>query len=171
MSIETIRQALEKYEKILADNPEKACAKNPSATASLQDGLSFQVTGPRGETVRTDMAPALGGAASGAAPGWLLRAGLASCTATVIAMRAASLRVVLDKLDVTVDSESDTRGMLGLDENISAGLGGFRTQVKIGAANASADQLREIVHWADAHSPVACTLREAPGNRLEVDVV
>ena len=105
MSVETIRDALEKYEKILADTPEKGRAKNPSATASLQDGLSFQVTGPRGETVRTDMAPALGGAASGAAPGWLLRAGLASCTATVIALRAASLGVTLDKLDVTVESE------------------------------------------------------------------
>ena len=171
MSVETIREALEKYGKILADTPEKGRAKNPSATASLQDGLAFQVTGPRGETVRTDMAPALGGAASGAAPGWLLRAGLASCTATVIALRAASLGVTLDKLDVTVESESDTRGMLGLDASISAGLSGLRTQVKIAAAGASADQLREIVRWADAHSPVACTVREAPEVRLEIEVI
>jgi hypothetical protein len=61
VSVETIREALEKYERILADTPEQGRAKNPSATASLQDGLSFQVTGPHGETARADMPPAGGG--------------------------------------------------------------------------------------------------------------
>ena len=171
MAVEKIREALEKFGKALAETPEKARVKSTSATASLRDGLSFQVTGPRGELVQTDMPSALGGGSSAPAPGWLMRAALASCTASVIAMRTASLGVTLETLEVTVDSESDNRGMLGLDQKISAGLQGLRTQVRIRAANADADQLREIVRWADAHSPVASTLREAPKCRLDIEVL
>ena len=117
------------------------------------------------------MPAALGGAGSAANPGWLLRAGLASCTATVIAMRAAKLGIALDTLEVSVESESDNRGMLGLDDTVSAGLSGLKMRVRIGAAGADGSQLQEIVRWADAHSPVACTLREAGEGKLDVEVV
>jgi len=42
--------------------------------------------------------------------------------------------------------------------------------VKIGAHGASAGQLKEIVEWADAHSPVGCTVRNPPPISLEVEV-
>ncbi len=171
MSGQSIREAQENLGKVIAENPAKAHSKNTSATASLRKDLKFQISGPRGEKVETDMPPAVGGGAAAAAPGWLLRAGLASCTATVIAMRAAKLGVALDLLEVTVDSNSDNRGLLGLDEKVSAGLSALRTQVRIGAKNATPDQLREIVHWADRHSPVACTLREAPASSLDIEIV
>ena len=171
MSDQSIREAQENLGKAIAENPGKAYSKNTSATASLRKDLNFQVSGPRGETVETDMPPAMGGAAAAAVPGWLFRAGLASCTATVIAMRAAKLGVALDLLEVTVDSSSDNRGLLGLDEKVSAGLSALRTQVWIGAKNATAEQLQEIVRWADRHSPVACTLREAPASSLDIEIV
>ena len=117
----------------------------------------------------TDMPPAMGGAAAAPNPGWLLRGALASCTATVIAMRAAKLGVELHTLEVLVESESDTRGMLGMDDTISAGLAGIRTRVKI-AGNAPPETLRDIVSWADAHSPVGCTVRHTVGCSLEVEV-
>ncbi len=166
---QSIRQALDKLGQALAAAPGEADKKDTTATATLRDGLAFQVSGPRGQ-VQTDMPPAVGGAAAGFPPGWLLRAALASCTGTVIAMRAASLGVTLDTLEVSVESESDMRGMLGLDEKISPGLRELRTQVRIGAANADADQLREIVRWGDQHSPVACTLRDVLADRLDVEI-
>jgi uncharacterized OsmC-like protein len=168
---DTIREAQEKFANTIAQDSAKARVKNSPATASLDNGLKIRVTGPRGEAIETDMPAALGGTGSAANPGWLLRAGLASCTATVIAMRAAKLGVALDTLEVSVESESDNRGMLGLDETVSAGLAGLRTHVRIGAAGADGTQLQEIVRWADAHSPVACTLREAGEGRLDVEVV
>ena len=115
------------------------------------------------------MPPAMGGTAAGPNPGWLLRSALASRTATVIAMRAAKLGVTLDTLEVTAESDSDNRGILGPDESVSAGLGAVRTKVKIGG-NAGPDALREIVAWADAHSPVGCTVRRASACSLEVEV-
>jgi uncharacterized OsmC-like protein len=169
MAVDQIRDAVNKLSETLAGAPGGA-GKDTTATATLRDGLAFEVSGPRGK-VQTDMPAAIGGAAAGLPPAWLLRAALASCTASVIAMRAASLGVKLDTLEVSVDSESNIRGMLGLDEKISAGLGALRMQVRIGAANADAVQLREIVRWGDAHSPIACTLRAGGGSRLDVEVV
>jgi len=171
MSTESIREAQEKLGRAIGENPEKARGKNAAATAVLTQDLQFRVTGPNGEAVETDMPRGMGGGAAAPAPGWLLRAALASCTGTVIAMRAAKQGVALRTLEVTVESESDNRGLLGLDERISAGLSGLRLRVKIGADGTSADQLRSLVQWGDRHSPVGCTLHEAPAVRLEVEIV
>lgn len=171
MSAANIREALEKLGRLITEQPEKARAKNVPAIARLVEGLRCEVKGPNGETVHTDMPPAVGGAASAPAPGWLLRASLASCTATTIAMRAAKLGVSLTTLEVTVESSSDNRGMLGLDDKISAGLSPITTRVKIGASDMAADQLRELAEWGDRHSPIACTARSSPSWSFEVQVV
>lgn len=165
-----IQAAMERLSATLRAQPEKARAKSAPAVARLTSGLQCEVSGPYGERLITDMPPAMGGRASGPNPGWLLRSALASCTATVIAMRAAKLGVALSALEVTAESESDTRGILGLDERVSAGLGAVRMKVKIASPSASPEALREMVEWADAHSPVGCTLRDATGCALEIDV-
>ena len=90
-------------------------------------------------------------------PGWFMRAALASCNATVIAMRAAQCGITLSALEVTVSSESDSRGMLGLDERVSAGMKALRMHVKTRAPGARPEELRELVDWAASHSPVGCT--------------
>jgi len=171
MSTTSISEALEKTGNAIATDPAKAHVKAAPATARLLDGLRCEVTGPKGEIVITDMPPAVGGASSGAAPGWLLRGAIASCTATVIAMRAASLGVHLKTLEVTVESESDQRGMLGLDERVSAAFTAMRVRVKIGADNVPPDELRTLAQWGDAHSPVACTVRNSPVTAVEVEIV
>jgi uncharacterized OsmC-like protein len=171
MSTSNIRAAIENVSAAIAADPTKAKAKNAPATARLSSGLQCEVTGPHNERLVTDMPPAMGGAASGPNPGWLLRGALASCTATVIAMRAAKLGVVLEDVEVTVESDSDNRGILGLDENVSAGLAAVRMKVKIRAPGTPVETLREIVAWADAHSPVGCTMRQAPALELDVEVL
>lgn len=171
MSTDNIRNAIEQLTATIAAQPEKARARNAPATARLTEQLQCEVSGPHGERFVTDMPPAMGGTASGPNPGWLLRGALASCTATVIAMRAARLGVRLDQLEVTVESDSDNRGILGMDENVSAGLATIRTRVKIGAPAASEDELRDIVVWADAHSPVGCTLATPAASSLEIEII
>jgi uncharacterized OsmC-like protein len=155
----------------LRAHPEKARAKYAPATATLESGLKCRVTGPSGERIETDMPPALGGAGSGPNPGWFFRASLAACCSTVIAAQAARLGINLTKLEVTVEGEGDHRGMLGVEDAISAGHCAIRTNVRISARNATAQQLEELVQWAAAHSPVGCTVRDAPSNSLSVVVV
>jgi uncharacterized OsmC-like protein len=170
MPQQAIREAIDNVARALAANPEKGLVKNSPATATLTKDLSFSIAGPKGEKAQTDMPEALGGGGGVPQPGWLMRASLAACTGTVIAMRAAQLGIALDKLDVTVESQGDNRGMLGLDERVSAALIGLRMVVHIRAANAGRDQLESLARWGDAHSPVACTLRSALAADIEVVV-
>jgi uncharacterized OsmC-like protein len=166
-----VREAIENLGKALAAQPERARVKGAPATARLVDGLRSVVEGPGGESVQTDMARAFGGAASAPAPGWLFRAAMASCTASCIALRAAKQGIELSMVEVTVESLVDNRGMLGLDERVPAGLSAITTRVKIGASGVEAHRLRELVDWADRHSPIACTARGSPDYALEVEVV
>ena len=165
-----IKQAIETLSAGIAADPAKAKAKGMAATARLVDGLRCEITGFGDQPFASDMPSAMGGESSAPNPGWYLRSAMASCTATVIAMRAAKLGVELSQLEVTVDGESDLRGILGMDEKVSAGQSAMRMKVKIAAHGASPQALREIVSWAEAHSPVSCTVRKAPALSLEVEV-
>src|SRR5256885_16647631 len=110
----------------------------------LGRGPGSRVVGPGGEEIKTDMPRAMGGNASDPNPGWFFRASLASCCATVIALRAARLGINLSKLEVAVESEGDTRGILGLDDRISAGRAALRHPVAIEAEQGGSAQLHEM---------------------------
>ena len=169
MSSASIRNALEETAKLLTEHPAKARTTSPAVTAILEEGLVCRINGPSGE-LRTDMPPAMGGRASAPSPGWLMRAALASCTATVIGMRAAQLGISLDLLEVTVSADSDARGMLGLDGAVSAAMTSLRTQVAIGAKNVPGEQLIELVRWAEAHAPVTRTVCSGDVGPAEIEV-
>lgn len=170
MTISQIAAALESVTTALKAEPERARARYAPATATLTGGLKCRVTGPHGAQVETDMPPAMGGGAAAPNPGWFFRASLAACCATAIAMRAARQGITLTKLEVTVEADGDNRGLLGLDDDISAGHSALRTNVTISAENATAQQLGALVRWADEHSPVGCTVRDAAPNTLCVTV-
>jgi uncharacterized OsmC-like protein len=171
VTLSPIASAWNSLSEALRAHPEKARAKYAPATATLESGLKCRVTGPSGEQIETDMPPALGGAGSGPNPGWFFRASVAACCSTVIAAQAARLGINLTKLEVTVEGEGDHRGMLGVEDAISAGHSAIRTNVRISAQDATSEQLEELVQWAAAHSPVGCTVRDAPSNSLSVVVV
>ncbi len=99
----------------------------------------------------------------------LLRAAAASCVATLIALRAATLDVVLGSLEVTMDSESDDRGILGIDAAIPAGPLSTRVVVRIRAAAADADTLRAIAEWGANHCPVVNALRRSVPTEVLID--
>jgi len=166
-----IATALDTVTAAIRTSPEKARAKYASATATLTDGLKCSVTGPSGESMKTDMNKAMGGEASAPNPGWYFRASIAACCSTAIAMNAARRGINLTALEVTVEADGDNRGILGMDENVSAGHAALRTNVKIASDNASREQLEELVRFSESHSPVGCTVRDAPPNVLRIDVV
>jgi len=170
MEQERIRESIERTSAVLAQDPAKARSTAAPLTARLIDGLKFEIKGAGGETAHTDMPRTVGGEGSAPNPGWLMRASLAACTATVIAMRAARLGVKLTTLEVDAEADTDNRRLLGLDDNAASVLA-LRLRVRIGAEGASDDTLREIAAWADAHSPVACTVRTPPAISTEVEIV
>ena len=133
MSVENIRSTMEKTISYLKANPEKAMKKATAAKAVLEKGLKVRTTGPENEVVITDMPPTVGGEGSAPTPGWYMQAALATCNATGIAMKAAREGIELTTLEVSVETESDTRGIFGIDESIQVGPLNMRTRVRIGA--------------------------------------
>jgi uncharacterized OsmC-like protein len=151
--MESIRKAIETASGKLSEHPEAGVGTDAAATAVREEGLRFRVEGPKGSVV-SDMSEAVGGAASAPTPGWLSRAALASCDATLVAMEAARDGVELTQLTVTVESESDFRGVLGVDDSVRPGPLAVRVRIELAAPDATEDQLRELVQRAEARSPV-----------------
>jgi uncharacterized OsmC-like protein len=154
----------------LTAHPDEARYRDSAATAVVEDGLRVRVEGPDGASLVTDMVSAVGGGGSAPSPAWLFRAGYASCVATLITMAAATEGVELTGLQVTVDSESDDRGILGIDESVPAGPLSLRVDVRIASATADEDRVREIVDWGRAHCPVDDLARRAVPVEVAVEV-
>jgi uncharacterized OsmC-like protein len=157
----SIGDALSRASEYLAAHPEAARSTDSVAVARLVDGLVVQVSGPSGETITTDMVRSVGGTASAPSPGWLLRAAESSCVATLIAMRAATLGITLDSVEVEVDSESDDRGLLGVADDVPAGPLSGRVSIRLSAAGVDPATLEEIARWGVRHCPV-CDALERP---------
>ena len=142
----------------LTEHPDEARYRDSHARAHLGAGLVVSVVGPGGERLRTDMPAGIGGSASAPSPGWFLRAAAASCVASLIAIRAAATGMTLRSVDVEVDSESDDRGILGLDPAIPAGALSLRVVVSIDAPGHDSAALTELIAWAVEHCPVTDTI-------------
>ncbi len=170
MSNLSAREPLERAHRLFLERPSAARKPNAWATAVWRDGLRCEVTGPGEEKVVTDMPAPMGGDGAGPNPAWLLRAAMASCTATAIAMRAAMAGIELSSLEVQVQSESDARGLVGVS-GASTALGNMRMSLRIGAAGVDASTLRELAAASEENSPVSCTLRERPPVTVEITVV
>lgn len=164
----SIAEAVERATAYLAAHPDEARYRDSAARAHLGPGLAVQVTGPGGESMRTDMPTGIGGGAAAPSPGWFLRAAEASCLAALIAVRAATLGIALRSVNVEVDSESDDRGILGLDDAIPAGALSARAVVSIDAPGASREAIEALAAWALEHCPVTDTVRRAVPIELEV---
>jgi uncharacterized OsmC-like protein len=150
----------------LTDHPDEARYRDSAATARIASGLVAEVEGPAGERVTTDMPSGIGGTATAPSPGWYLRAAAASCVASLIAIRAAARGVTHGPIEVVVDSESDDRGILGLDDGIPAGALSLRIVVGIEGLAVDPRTARELVDWAVAHCPVS----ESIGRAVPIEV-
>jgi uncharacterized OsmC-like protein len=164
------RDALERAQRIFLEKPGAARKTGAAAAAIWRDGLSCEITGPASEKAMTDMPEPMGGKGNGPSPGWLLRAGMASCTATAIAMRAAMLGIELRQLEVSVECESDARGLVGIP-NVPTAFDGMRMSIRIGADGVDESRLRELAMWGQGYSPVSCTLRDGSAVTLDISVV
>jgi uncharacterized OsmC-like protein len=161
----TIRAALGAARDYLAQHPEEVRYRDGAAVATLLDGLSVGVQDGSGRSVTTDMPTGVGGGDAAPSPGWLLRAAIASCVTTLIAITAADRGIDIDGVTVTVDSESDDQGILGMDESIPAGPLSVRCAVQIrwgaGAGSVDRGQLEELVRYAVDHCPVTDAVSRA----------
>jgi len=164
----SIADAVAQATAYLTEHPEEARYRDSAAIARIESGLVASVSGPGGERVQTDMPAGIGGTATTVSPGWLLRAAAASCVASLIVIRAAALGLTIGPVEVTVDSESDDRGILGVDDTIDAGALSIRVVVAIGDPSPTGQALQDLVSWALSHCPVTDTVARAVPISVEV---
>jgi uncharacterized OsmC-like protein len=174
MVMEDIAAAMRRVKTVLQRRPEVGVHDDAPATARWERGMRVVASHANGTQLHTDMPGELGGTGDKITPGWLFRAGLASCAATRIAMGAAAEGIELTALEVKASSRSDTRGILGMtDESgnaVFAGPSDVQLHVRIAASGVSPQRLREIVEESHRCSPVPNAVENAMPVALHVEV-
>jgi uncharacterized OsmC-like protein len=169
-----IAAALQRVSAVLERRPEAGLHDDAPATARWEGDMRFVAGHPNGRQVSTDMPLEFGGAGDQVTPGWLFRAGLASCAATCIAMTAASEGIVLRVLVVRATSRSDTRGMLGMAGTdgaaVPAAAQDLQLHVRIAADGVPPERLRSLVERSHRQSPVPCVVRTEMPLAVQVEV-
>lgn len=175
MSTTDIALAMGRVERVLRRRPETGLGDDATATARWLGGTRVVASHASGANIATDMAVELGGTGDQVSPGWLFRAGLASCLATCVAMNAAARGIHLTQLEVKSSSRSDTRGLLGMcDANqqpVDGGPRDMQLHVRLAAEGVSAEKLRELVVDSQRCAPVSSTVSQARLLALQIEIV
>ena len=174
MAAEQIAAAWRRSESLLQRRPEAGLHEDSTATARWDGGLRIAASHANGTQVLTDMPAELGGGGDRVTPGWLLRAGFASCTATRIAMAAAAEQIELQALEVSASSRSDLRGLLGMADaggtRVDAGPRDVEMRVRISARGVPEQRLRALVEESYRCSPMARALTNAVPVALRIEI-
>ncbi len=174
MTLHKIAAAIERVQTVLRRRPDVGLHEDTRVTATWQGGTRVVSTNPSGIQVTTDMPPELGGEGREVTPGWLFRAGIASCATTSIALAAAGQGIEVTRLEIRLVSRSDTRGLFGMagsdGSTVSACPTDMRMEVHIAARDASAEVLRALVEKAVDCSPIPSAVRAAVPLAMQIEV-
>ena len=174
MSTQEIAAALQRVEAVLQRRPETGLHEDAPATARWERGTRVVASHANGTQMATDMPSELGGTGDKVTPGWLFRAGFASCAATSIALAAAAKGIELATLEVRASSRSDTRGLLGMTDAagapVPAGPHDVQLHVRIAADGVEPARLRALVEEGYRCSPIPSAVVSAVPVELRIDV-
>jgi uncharacterized OsmC-like protein len=174
LALDHIAAALERVAALMRKRPDLGLHDDSPARVRWEGGMRVSACHDNGLRVDTDMPRELGGSGEGVTPGWLLRAGTASCAVTCIVMNAAAQGVALESLDAWVTSRSDTRGLLGLagddGQPVGAAPVAMTLHIRIAATGLTVAQTRELVEQSCLRSPVPAALRQPVPLVLDIEV-
>jgi hypothetical protein len=173
MSLQDIATAMARVRHVLTRRPDMAMHDDSPATARWHGDMRNVVSHENGTAIETDMAEEVGGSGDRVTPGWLFRAGLASCAVTSIAMRAAAEGIALTELEAHVESRTDLRGLLdmpGADgAQVHAGPAEMHLRVRIAADGLGARELEALVTRGCRCSPVPSAVATLTPLAIHVD--
>lgn len=173
MTKRDIAAALHRAQTVLRRHPEMGLHDDAPATARWQGGMRVATRHDNGTEVSSDMSAELGGSGDRITPGWLFRAGLASCAATSIAMAAIDQGIELATLEVLARSRTDMRGMLAMSDDsgvrVSASPREVQLWVRVAAPGVSSARLRALVEEGCWRSPVPNAVQGAVALDIHVE--
>jgi uncharacterized OsmC-like protein len=101
--------------------------------------------------------PVLLGDNEGANPVEFLLHALAGCVTTTTVLHAAARGITIERLSTELEGSIDLQGLLGLDEEVSAGYRNITIRMDI-EADCSDEELDDLLAFAQGHSPVCNTV-------------
>jgi uncharacterized OsmC-like protein len=174
MAVQDIASAMRRVESAYRRRPQVALIDDTPAVVRWDGGLRTVARSEKQDEIATEMPVEIGGAGDQVTPGWLLRAALASCAVTRIAMSAAVEGIELTSLQASASSRSDARGLMGLPDAagqpVATGPGNVRLHVRIGARGVSTERLRALVLATSSLSPVTWALEHCVPVEMRIDV-
>jgi uncharacterized OsmC-like protein len=173
MAKSDVASALARAVAVYERRPGLALHADSPAVARWQEGLRVVTTHPNGRSVISDMPVEFGGGGAEITPGWYSRAGTAACAATCIAIAAELRGVSLTRLEVTAESRSDGRGVLGMREAdaqpVDAAPTGLVLRITIDG-NADRASLEALAREGCNCSPIARALVRPNDIQLHLEI-
>lgn len=154
----SLKEAIERNMATVRENPGLGRG-TATTTVTVRSGVTCDVEDGRWKLVG-DEEKGDGGAGLGPDPGVFVRAGLGTCLAMGYVQSAALLDVPVESVAVTIETDYDASGMLGIDESVPPGWGAVRFTASI-ESSAPAERVKELVEHADRHSSVLDIIRRA----------
>jgi uncharacterized OsmC-like protein len=174
MTMQDLAMAMQRAKAVLRRRPDMGLHDDTPATARWLRGTRIVSSHANGTRMITDMPGEVGGSGDQVTPGWLFRAGFASCAATRIAMGAAEEGIELAALEVQASSRSDTRGLLGMEDAqgapVQAGPRDVQLHVRLAAHGVATERLRTLVERSLRHSPIPDAVRTAVPVDVRIDI-
>ncbi|HKW65887.1 MAG TPA: OsmC family protein [Terriglobales bacterium] len=109
----------------------------------------------------------VGGAGTAACSGDLLLGALAACAQITCQMVATAMGIPTERIEVSVESDLDLRGTLGLSADVPVGFEHINVGFTVIAPRATADQLRALREKTEQYCVVMQTLMRPPSLRTE----
>ncbi|MBI1361551.1 MAG: hypothetical protein GC155_14840 [Alphaproteobacteria bacterium] len=157
-SVETIANALDRAANLVAAKPSRG-QRIYKSVAVVEDGVACRVE-EKSHVLLADLPPSMGGEDRGPSPSVLLRAALSSCVAMGIKMWASRRCVVVNRVEVSVETNVDARGQLGVADSVTPGFEVIQIHIEVDA-DADAAVLRDIVETSLRYSPLMAALDSA----------
>ncbi|MCI4646400.1 MAG: OsmC family protein [Hyphomonadaceae bacterium] len=121
-------------------------------TATVRSGLACNIAEGKHDLI-SDVPPGMGGSGQGASPSMLFRSAVSGCLAIGLKMWAARQNVPVEEISVTVETDVDARGQLGVACKAAPGFEAIRVTIEI-ASNAPAEAIGAVIEKTLRTSPM-----------------
>lgn len=147
---ETLKTAFERNAAALSKRPSLG-QKTGKVSVLSTAGLACEITSGSWR-FKADMLAKVGGTETGPSPGIFEAGALGSCIAIMTKMWGAKLDVPIDKVEVEVEFDADTRFLYGLDE-VPSHWSAIRYHITV-ESSASKEEVRRVLDYAHRQSHV-----------------
>lgn len=147
----TIKSALERSVQVVSLKP--ARGQRTYTNVATVDVGTLCHTVEKDQEIIIDVGKAMGGEDAGPSPSTVLRAAFSSCLAIGIKLWASREDVAMDQITVTVETDVDARGQLGVCERVTPGFGAIRIEVSV-QSNAPREAVERVIETSLRHSPL-----------------